>query len=107
MSNLFASCASGLAVSAAKFSTAAGKVASGSSGGPAPEVPQPQPASASPPGAAPVAGPLAGSSAVNAQQGDTTSWMVEILRARDAYRANLETMKVADKMAKSTVDLIG
>ena len=33
--------------------------------------------------------------------------MVEILRARAAYRANIAVMKTADEVMKSTIDLIG
>jgi len=79
----------------------------GLTGGPAPKVPQPQPAAAPSPGAAPVVGPLAGSSVVTAQQDEPASWMVEILRARATYRANLAVMKTADEMTKRTIDLIG
>ena len=90
-----------------RFSTAASRVVEGLAGGPAPNVPQPQPAAAPSPGTAPVAGPLAGSSVVAAQTNEPASWMVEILRAREAYRANVAVMKTADEMSKSTIDLIG
>ena len=108
MSNAFSISASGLANSAASFSKAAGQLVRAFAGGPAPKDPGPQPASASPPGAAPVAGSPAGASAVAAQQqAEPASWMVEILRARAAYRANAEAMQAEDNVARASVDLIG
>lgn len=101
--------ASGLAASAAQFSSAASKVARCFTGGPAPEVPPPQPAASATPAAAPVAGPrLTGTTAVAAQsQDEPASWMVEILKAKTAYRANAAVMKVAEEMTKTTIDTIG
>jgi flagellar basal body rod protein FlgC len=44
---------------------------------------------------------------VAAQSDEPTSWMVEILQAKAAYRANVAAEKAAQSMAKSTIDLIG
>lgn len=102
--------ASGLAASAARLSTAASHVAKAFTGGSAPNVPPPQPASSASPAAAPVAGlPASGATAVAAQQqasDEPASWMVEVLNARTAYRANAAVMKVAEKMADETINTI-
>ena len=109
MWSAFTISASGLAASAAQLSTAASKVAKSFTGGPAPEVPPPQPAASAPPAGAPVAGPrLSGTTAVAAQQqSEPASWMVEILNAKAAYRANAAVMKTTEEMAKATIDTIG
>ena len=41
------------------------------------------------------------------QQSEPTSWMVEILRAREAYSANVAGLRTAEEMTKETIDLIG
>ncbi len=107
MCSAFSISASGLAASAAQLSKAAGKVVDAFTGGPAPNVPQPQPAVSAPPAAAPVAGPLAGTTKVAAQQSEPASWMVEILRAKAAYSANLAAAKAAEEMTKTTIDTLG
>jgi flagellar basal body rod protein FlgC len=53
---------------------------------------------------------VSGATAVAAQQqaadSDPTSWMVEVLKARTAYRANAAVMKTAEKMSQETIDTI-
>ena len=109
MWNAFSISASGLATSAAQLTSAASKLVNAFTGtASAPTQATPQVASApSVPSATPATRPLAGATAVAAQNATPNSWMVEILSAKYAYRANLDALKSADKMAQKTIDTLG
>jgi flagellar basal body rod protein FlgC len=107
MWNAFSISASGLAASAAQLTNAASKLVNaftGPAAAPAPAAAQA--ASASAP-ATPASRPLSGATAVAAQNATPNSWMVEILSAKYAYRANLDALKSADAMAQKTIDTVG
>lgn len=103
MWNALSISASGLAASAAQFTRAASKIANASGSEPVPTA-QPAPA---PPSKAPAAPSLSPSAAVPLQSGNPQSWMVEILAAKSAYRANAAAMKAAAQTQQSAIDLVG
>ena len=106
MWNAFSISASGLATSAAQLTSAASKLVNAFTGTPSPAAQATtQTAPAAP--ATPPSRPLAGATAVAAQNATPNSWMVEILSAKYAYRANLDALKSADKMAQKTIDTVG
>lgn len=98
--------ASGLAASAAQFSRAASKIANAFDNDAGPASPgTAQPVPASPPNAPPAAPVLAGSNAVAVQQDQPSSWMVEILKAKAAYRASAAAFNAASQMQRQAIDL--
>ncbi|MDE2463057.1 MAG: hypothetical protein KGO02_05010 [Alphaproteobacteria bacterium] len=104
MWNALSISAGGLAASAAQLTSAASKLVTaftGPSTPPAPATPAPVPSST------PASRPLASATAVAAQNDTPASWMVEILSAKYAYRANLDALKTADQLAQKTIDTIG
>ncbi len=106
MWNAFSISASGLAASAAQLTSAASKLVNAFGGTAAP--PAAAPAQATPAAAAtPSSRPLAGATAVAAQNATPNSWMVEILSAKYAYRANLDALKSADQLAQKTINTVG
>ena len=104
MWNALSISASGLAASAAQLTSAAGKLVNAFAGPVAPPTaakpaPAPSTTTSSP--------PLASATAMAAQNTSPASWMVEILSAKYAYRANLEALKTAEQLAQKTIDTIG
>ena len=105
MWNAFSISASGLTASAAQLSSAASKLVnafSGSASPPAQATTQATPAAP----VTPSSRPLTSATALAAQNTTPNSWMVEILSAKYAYRANLAALKGADKLAQKTIDTI-
>lgn len=104
MWNTFSISASGLAASAGQLTSAASKLVNAFTGTASPPV---QAAAAQSAPATPPSRPLASATVVAAQAAPPNSWMVEILSAKYAYRANLDALKNADKQAQKTIDTIG
>jgi flagellar basal body rod protein FlgC len=106
MTDLLSISASGLAASAAKLSTAAGKIAGAFVSRPEPSNPRPQPVPSASPATAPAAAPLAPSTVMPRQDGAVTG-VVGMIEASAAYRANIAVFKTANKLAQATVSMLG
>ena len=104
MWNAFSISANGLAASATQLTSAASKFVNAFAGTPKPPA-QTQAAPAAP--ATQASSPLTSATAVAAQNAAPSSWMVEILSAKYAYRANLDALKSADKLTQKMIDTIG